>query len=626
MTTENDRRSRRASWADYVPSFSDLQLKMRQAYDGMLSSVKYPFQALSRLLSGAQDDRDSLAKLRETHYQSIEQGHENPHTNYFDLSKLCTEDTKDWVNAIIKEEMEALGNPPVDFVVIASGSLARKEAGPVTDLEFAILLKEESLLGRKYLTELTQNISDRLYLLGEHPDVGAKGMRLDEADNAPPHAKFINRNETHEARKARLKDAIENRDWDGIPFEGSRPFLATVSQFANFSRDVFPYENLSYRKREQLKARLLKKAEMDLKKQGIQPGTKAFEDEMQALEYYAEEATRPYSTREKGIAKSAGKELGRNLDYLCGNKALFRQFMRQRERVLSFKTDGITNRQRIALKAMETDIQKYHQKQDSLMLEGKLGDKIDLKRQLYRFCEQFVTNVGFFEGCKSQNTQDIVLELKRKGKLDERLADELLELQNFAMRLRLKQQTRLKRQGHATYLDKDAFEKDKADLEQKIEGLKSQLEFAEQMNNDHEVASIHRELFKLEHKLEHLLDMEPGSILNEQETLLLKERYAPMLARVFEGAKQWTIEKSRALKQAHANELAKDRSVPQRKQGQALSVNAHKRMVPSVNQSPAVLAPAFANLKRAQAGKPRYRCQIRLRPGRTVQARAIRCS
>ncbi len=71
-------------------------------------------------------------------------------------------------------------------------------------------------------------LADRFFLLGEHPDVGGKGLRIDEADNAPDHLRWY-------ARYASPEQIVtlEQGELGRGPQAGSRIFVATPQEFAD---------------------------------------------------------------------------------------------------------------------------------------------------------------------------------------------------------------------------------------------------------------------------------------------------------------------------------------------------------------------------------------------------------
>ncbi len=519
------------------------------AYTGIMNYVGNPFTHLANYFSKGQNpDRTQLDTLRNQHFSAINSEAKKASPNYVQLAKNITQDTKNYVNKMIDEEVKRLGKPPCDFSVITLGSMARKESGPVTDLEIGFLIKDKTVKNYQYFYQLSQNLSDRLFLLGEHPDIGGKGLRMDEADNAPPHLRFFARNATNEQTQELLNQAIMNREWDKIPYEGSRPFLATPEEFASYSQANFTQDKneLFAKKREQYDIEL-KKALNDpknAKKAKTVEGRKQIENE---VHFWINQMYRPFSARELRTANDAGKKLGRNMDLLHGNQAMYNKFIQMRETEFKKKEkNGKTIRQNLAKTKMADDVRDIIAKGKSVYATGKLGKTLDIKRELYRFTEQFVTNLGFYHQCKNQNTFDIVHELKDKGILSPALATKMADFIQFTSGLRLKEQAVIKRQGFAAYFDQAEFDEDKEDLEKEIKQLKSSIDYAEKAKQAPEtIAAKKRDLVKLETEYTHMLDMAPGKILANSDVESLKQKYIPIATEIFKAAQDWTQNKEK---------------------------------------------------------------------------------
>ncbi|MGD9591186.1 MAG: putative nucleotidyltransferase substrate binding domain-containing protein, partial [Candidatus Berkiella sp.] len=423
------------------------------------------------------------------------------------------------------------------------GSMAREESCPVTDLEIGLLLKEKSVENYKYFYQLSQNISDRLFLLGEHPDVGGKGLRMDEADNAPPHRRFFARNMTKEQAQQLQQEAIMNRDWKKIPYEGSRPFLTTYDEFAEFSQPEFTQDRKVQQKiaKEAFQREWLKASQDPKNKKMLstEEGTKKLKNE---IGYWVNQMHKPYNNRELAIANSAGKKLGRNMALLYGNEQNYQQFIDKKNAIFAKEEKGVKGREKVALEKMREDITDILTKGKSLYLTGKLDKTLDIKRELYRFTEQFVTNLGFYHHCQSQNSLDIINELVARNTLSPEFAQELTDFIQFTTGLRLKEQAILKRQGYATYIDEAEFNEDKEKLEKEISLLTDAISYMQSTPdcNSDAISQKQRALVELKSKYEHLLEMAPGRIINPEDLALLKDKYIPIAQEIFKQAQLWT--------------------------------------------------------------------------------------
>jgi hypothetical protein len=521
-----------------------LKNKLSSAYVGILDKLKSPFVGLGNYFNQKDNqDKKAIDTLRQSHFDLIAKEFNSAKPDFNKTTKKITQDTKAFIQNILDEEIKKLGKPPCEFNVVTLGSMARQESGPITDLEIGFLLKEKTVASYQYFQQLAQNVSDRLFLLGEHPDIGGKGLRMDEADNAPPHLRFFARNATPEQAQQLVSEALAQRQFDKIPFEGSRPYLATFEEFANFSASNFAQNKQQLKKdkeaafeREWLKAKRDPKNKQRLK---TAKGEQAIKQE---IRFWLDKMYRPFNMRELKTANEAGKKLGRNMDLLYGNPKLYQQFIQKREQHFKQKQpNGLTHRQNIAKSKMIEDIQDIHAKGKSVYLTGELGKTLDIKRELYRFVEQFVTNLGFYHHAKHQNTIDIVHELKNKGILSSTLATNLEDFIQFASGLRLKEQSVIKRQGFTAYFDQAEFDEDKEKLEKEIKNMEASIAYLQSGSHQPELmAAKQRDLVKLKVKLEHMLDMAPGKIYSPQDIQALKTKYLPMAKSLFKEATDWT--------------------------------------------------------------------------------------
>ena len=190
------------------------------------------FTELQNLFGQATQDRKELNDLRQRNIERYFAIRDTQNPNFVNLARDITEETIEYIKKRITQTIIKLGPPPTDFCVFTMGSMARQESGFYTDLEIGILVKEKNIAVIKYFEKFAQQLADRFFLLGEHPDVGGKGFRMDEANNSPAHLHFFARYACEQQAKSLLRSAIEKREFDKIPYEGSRIFIATPAEFA----------------------------------------------------------------------------------------------------------------------------------------------------------------------------------------------------------------------------------------------------------------------------------------------------------------------------------------------------------------------------------------------------------
>ncbi|HRE33313.1 MAG TPA: putative nucleotidyltransferase substrate binding domain-containing protein, partial [Candidatus Berkiella sp.] len=246
---------------------------------------------------------------------------------------------------------------------------------------------------------------------------------------------------------------------------------------------------------------------------------------------------------------------------------------------------------------MSEDIISHIQKGKSIFVTGKLGKTLDIKRELYRFVEQFVTNLGFYHQLDTQNTFDIVQQLKAKGILSPLLADKMSDFIQFSSGLRLKEQSVIKRQGFAAYFDQTEFDEDKEDLEEKIQLAKDSIAYMETLakKDPNAIAAKKRDLVKLEDKYHHMLDMAPGKIFSSKDIELLKNKYLPIGQEIFKTAQAWTQDKERL-----GFDIAPVASTPAATVSTTFTP-AMKNAMNYMHQHPNGFFPALAKLKQEQS-------------------------
>jgi len=355
--------------------------------------------SVAEVIGQAVRDRQELQALRNKFMQEyMQQGMQN---NCMQLVGKITQATMAYVNQRIAETVKRLGPAPTKFSVFTMGSMARDESGFFTDLEIGILVAKKDAGTLNYMKRFSQILADRFFKLGEHPDVGGKGLRIDEADNAPDHLRWYARYASPE--QVALLAQVFGEGVSKSPQEGSRIFVATPQEFAQY-----------------------------LEPNAVRKLVGATEKEQEIV---------------KGI-----HSLVRNIRHLYGDKTLFDQYMTSREKYLQGPSQ-INNpqyanrRQEIAYWKLESDTRKFG-KPDSAVFLGKLGDGIDPKRMLYRWPEQVLTSLGFWYNVGVQNTAQIADRLVAMKHMSPEWGNALKDLMNFTLCLRLRKQMKLgKQQG-----------------------------------------------------------------------------------------------------------------------------------------------------------------------------------
>ena len=116
------------------------------------------------------------------------------------------------VSMLVKECESRLGKPPCDYAIIALGSVARMEATPFSDLEFAILYSDRPNVGDavKYFQILTHFLHLKVINFGETilPSLGIE--QLNHLESSDPSDNWFYDSETPR----------------GISFDGAMPWAS----------------------------------------------------------------------------------------------------------------------------------------------------------------------------------------------------------------------------------------------------------------------------------------------------------------------------------------------------------------------------------------------------------------
>ncbi|NGX37205.1 MAG: Photosystem I assembly protein Ycf3 [Chlamydiae bacterium] len=129
--------------------------------------------------------RQALVKIRERASEMLES--DRP---IEEILKFVTQAYKNRFSLIVFEAVEALGEPPTSYALMGLGSMARGEMCPYSDLEYAILIKEENLTTLGYFRLLSQLLELKIINIGEtgfEPTSGItpSGFSLDSGGNTP---------------------------------------------------------------------------------------------------------------------------------------------------------------------------------------------------------------------------------------------------------------------------------------------------------------------------------------------------------------------------------------------------------------------------------------------------------
>ncbi|MBS4165348.1 hypothetical protein NEOC65_000405 [Neochlamydia sp. AcF65] len=113
-------------------------------------------------------NREGLKKFRDEIEEKIQALSSDPsHEEVRELYSEIAQWIKTFFKSLVDQAQEFLGPAPCEYAMIGFGSLAREEMTPYSDLEFGILMQEDTLGNRDYFRRLTALLHLKVINLGE---------------------------------------------------------------------------------------------------------------------------------------------------------------------------------------------------------------------------------------------------------------------------------------------------------------------------------------------------------------------------------------------------------------------------------------------------------------------------
>lgn len=482
--------------------------------------------------------RKEFHDLQQKYISKFKTLQNKPNSNYIKLSKDFSQALAQWlsdkINGIIRDD-----DMKKEMAIVAFGSLARLEAGPVTDLEVALIwndsYKDKETRDRISFSFANQMARTFEGLIG-HPLFGLKGFRLDEENASPFHL-------TPWAQNLSLKDAYcwaaqslpsrgeteEQREFKHkffYPFEGTWAYTSTPKGLAGLT-------NYVYQNPEEKKELLAQTSSIFLNKKYILSQLKQCKDinlDTPQLKTLADRIYNRLMRNEKSVA-SFFRFIQRNFRLLNGDENVFKQFEEDIKTILdSPYTAGMPYRQKIARDGFRSLIRDFQLVGNGMFISGELPDVTDLKRYHYRLEEQVLTNLSLYYDLGVQNAYEIIKALREKSLIGEKFAKDLYERLNEITRLRWKEQIAIGEQLKTNYnfLTLKAYEENLTILNEKIAD-------ADEIINDKNSPKIANTLAKqnksdaqsLLRVMKKLKPLGEDSVFDATEISLLKNKIIP---------------------------------------------------------------------------------------------------
>ncbi|MBS4169408.1 MULTISPECIES: tetratricopeptide repeat protein [unclassified Neochlamydia] len=115
-----------------------------------------------------ESNRNTLKNFREEIEKKIQILPENPSPQQVrELYQEVVRRIKGFFSFLVNQAIDVLGPAPCEYAMIGFGSLAREEMTPYSDLEFGLLIQEDTLVNKKYFKNLTNLLHLQVINLGE---------------------------------------------------------------------------------------------------------------------------------------------------------------------------------------------------------------------------------------------------------------------------------------------------------------------------------------------------------------------------------------------------------------------------------------------------------------------------
>ncbi|CAB3978239.1 tetratricopeptide repeat 28-like [Paramuricea clavata] len=333
--------------------------------------------------------KEFLAKERKIFKDRLEHQYEIHTDMIYDVFRDIQDMYTRLVSMLVKECEGRLGQPPCDYAMVAMGSVARMEATPFSDLEFAILYADPAIGDKiSYFRVLTHFLHLKVINLGETilPALGIE--QLNDFQSSAPDGSWFYDSDTP----------------PGISFDGAMPW-ASKTPLGRMATEDKPALELIKTPEDMAE---LQDEEISLKegyhladillRVALLYGKRALLDE------YNERVAEKLNTK-----SSAAK----------GN---------------STKTVGFIR----GIQQMILDIETYHPQNCYLGVHCAVGGLFDAKKEFYRLISLLLSDLGLIFDIRSPSPWRVIMELWTRGIIDETEKNNIKECLSIANEIRLK--------------------------------------------------------------------------------------------------------------------------------------------------------------------------------------------
>ncbi|XP_028410545.1 uncharacterized protein LOC114533242 [Dendronephthya gigantea] len=329
--------------------------------------------------------KERIDEIDRDHTREAEQDYEVHAEKMYEVFRDIQDMYISFVSMLAEECEDSLGKPPCDYTCIALGSVARMEATPFSDLEFAILYSDSNI-GEKinYFRVLSYFLHLKVINLGETILPAVAIEQLNDFQSSDPNADWFYDSETPR----------------GISFDGAMPWASKT-----------PLERMAT---------------------GNKPALELIRTPKQMAELQDEE-----------IAIKEGYHLADIMSraaFLYGSQLLLDEYNECVAEKLNMKSSASTSDVGVirGFQQMMNDLGAFHPYYTYLGPYSAVGGLFNTKKQFYRIISLLLADLGLILNIRVPSSWQIILELQNQGIISESEGASIKVCLSIANEMRLK--------------------------------------------------------------------------------------------------------------------------------------------------------------------------------------------
>lgn len=527
---------------------------------------------LNKFFKQHEATRQKLLDMRDAQIRDFFAEGEKESPNYFALAERVTDETKQFVVGLMQEATEQLPFFDQDnMAFVAAGSLARRDSGFYTDIEGFLLQPEDKPINQHNGKMWAQFVSDLLFGLQEHPDIGVFGLRLDEADSSPFHHRFFARNYTpgqalcsvvkslggtKTVLSGKSLGALDKRFYERYyPFEGTWANLTTpdklVQYLLAFEKGIVPFVTESFPETPAggwtpqnpepswplwvAHEGLLNRAEINSAtiKSRLATGECAKELNDYEKSTLADAVEKRMLATELSVLGKGPYNL-RHQTLMTGSEGLYNYFLSKKAEILTKeRSEELVKK----MTAYLLDSIRNTEESALVTLDGVLPPAIDIKRTFFRLFEQFATNMGLRNMTDKTGQVENLDALLAMGILGNDFYTRLKDEMNFLTGVRLHQLAVFGAQLVKTYTSQERYDQENAKFIAQLEKMEKDLANAKTRGTL--TPKMQANYVDMKRRVEAMKKLNPSNdvaILTEKQIERLKSKTLPLMNELY---KRW---------------------------------------------------------------------------------------